>query len=136
MEKQIDWEDSISLKTDLIITDSPIFIGWLYVMEFRKNDLKDVMFINDIFKRMNKLNFPPRYDIIFHIPPTIKPVDDGVRHASQFEDKWRTASDEVLKFIFRMFPPHRFVELTKTNIIDRANECIEHILKYKREKHE
>ena len=61
---------------------------------------KETMYVNDIFKTMNKLNNPEsRYDIIFHLPPVIKPVNDGVRSKEQFDDNWRDDKNKEIEYI-------------------------------------
>ena len=69
LEKQYEWESNvINNDLDLLITDSPVHMGFLYVMEIRDpNNLKEIINVhgifNDIFKRMSKINCPPRYYI-------------------------------------------------------------------------
>jgi len=129
LEKQIEWENSIcNDKLEYMITDSPIFLGMLYTWELKDpNNLKDIITTNDIFKKMNKINCPQRYDIIFHIPPKVKPVDDGIRDKIQLTDDWRNKNNNKLKFIFEIFPPIKFIELNSIDILDRVDECIKHI---------
>lgn len=128
LEKQYNWEDSvINDNLDLLITDSPIHMGFLYAMEMRDvNNLKDNMCINDIFKRMSKLNCPPRYDIIFHLPPLWKPSEDGIRPQQHFEDGWRTEADLKIQFIFRLFPPKHFITLESDTMEGRIEECFKY----------
>ena len=129
-EKQIEWENSVPDATDLLITDSPIFLGFLYALDNRKIDsVKDTMYVNDLFKKLNKLNINHRYDIIFFLPPTLKPVKDGVRPELHFNDDWREKASNSIKFIFNMFPPKNFVILQEVEITKRVEEC----LKYMRE---
>jgi len=111
LEKQCEWEDSVcNDNLDLMITDSPVFLGFLYCTELSKSNSKEIMFFNDIFKKMVKLNFPePRYDIIFHLPPFFKPVEDGVRAEEHFQDSWREKSDSMIISIFQIFKPRIFV---------------------------
>lgn len=128
MSKQLEWEDVIPAdETDLIITDSPVHLGWLYVMGFPRDSIKSVMYINDIFKVMNKTNYPSRYDIIFHLPPVLKPVEDGVRIKEHFDEEWRKEADYKIRFIFKLFPPKKFVALQSTGIMERVEESLEHI---------
>jgi len=107
LEKQCEWEDSVcNDNLDLMITDSPVFLGFLYCTELQKSNSKEIMFFNDIFKKMVKLNFPEsRYDIIFHLPPILKPVEDGVRAEEHFQDDWREKSDSMIVSIFQIFKP-------------------------------
>ena len=130
MEKQIEWESAPPHKeTDLIITDSPVHLGFLYVMEYDRSTQKGTMYMNDIFKRLNKVNYPTRYDIIFHLPPILKPVEDGVRKDLHFDEKWRVEADTKIKFIFEIFPPKQFITITSSDIMDRVDECLGHMEK-------
>lgn len=128
MQKQLEWEDVIpSTETDVTITDSPVHMGFLYAMEIRdSNNLKDTMYVNDIFKRMNKINCPSRYDIIFHLPPVWKPVTDGIRPDHHFEDGWRSEADFKIQFIFKLFPPRHFVTIKSETLEERIEECFQH----------
>jgi nicotinamide riboside kinase len=107
LEKQYEWETSVcNDKLDLMLTDSPIFLGFIYCCDLPKNNSKEIMFFNDIFKKMVKLNYPiSRYDIIFHLEPTIKPVDDGIRSSLQFNEKWREKANLMIKATFNIFKP-------------------------------
>jgi len=129
MEKQIQWEDSIPQEeTDILISDSPIHMGWLYVMEcYPLKNQKELMYSNDVFKRLNKLNLPPRYDIVFHLPPVIAPIKDGVRSELHFDEKWRESSNNRIKFIFNLFPPLKFIEITSVGLKERVEDCITHL---------
>jgi nicotinamide riboside kinase len=126
MEKQTEWEDQVPKdNTDLIITDSPIHLGWLYVLEYGLNRQKDIMYANDIFKKLNKANYPSRYDIVFHLPPKFEPVVDGVRPELHFDPTWRSEADAMIRFIFKQFKPKEFIVLNSTSMSDRIHECME-----------
>jgi hypothetical protein len=73
-------------------------------MELKKdpNNEKETMLINDLFKILNKNNCPTRYDIIFHFPPILKAVDDGIRPKSNFDDKWRDEINDRLINCFKI----------------------------------
>ena len=130
MEKQLDWEDQVPQEhTDIIITDSPVHMGWLYVMEYNLSKRKDIMYANDIFKKLNKSNLPKRYDLIFHLPPIIKPVQDGIRPETHFDEGWRNDADATIRFIFKQFKPNNFVCLESTNLEDRVDESMHYIKK-------
>jgi len=129
MQKQIEWEDTVPPETDIIITDSPVHLGFLYATELRNpENIKDTMYYNDIFKRMNKINCPQRYDIIFHLPPVLKPVKDGIRAEIQFDDTWRKESDMKLQFIFKLFPPKNFITINAVDINERITTCMNNII--------
>lgn len=134
-EKQIEWEDSISEENvDLLVTDSPVHLGFLYSTEFITNHHKDIMVYNDIFKKLSKLNEgKPRYDIIFHLPPDIQFVQsDGIRKSEYLDEQWRIENDISIKFIFgSMFRPGKFLSINNTDIEYRTNyvlRAIEDIL--------
>jgi hypothetical protein len=129
LEKQLDWENSICTdKLDIMLTDSPIFLGFLYCCQLPKIDPKEIMFFNDIFKKMVKLNYPtPRYDIIFHLDTSLKPVDDGVREKKQFEDVWREKADTMIRAMMEIFKPKQFIPVGTTSMDKRTEFCLKQI---------
>lgn len=130
-KKQLEEENRYPDTTEVIITDSPIFLGLGYSIELRTEGLpKHTMIINDLFKEMNKLNEVPRYDIIFHLPPKLKPIRDGVRGEHQFDQGWRNEMDKKLLSIFYIFPPRKLITINSTDINDRIKECMDHINAY------
>lgn len=131
MEKQIEWEDSIPTdKTDLIITDSPVHLGFLYAAQLLTNKPKDIMVYNDIFKKLSKLNEgAPRYDIIFHLPPVLQPVDDGVRAPIHFDAEWRNQADIKLKFIFEMIFKPAYMKTILDKDMDLRTRAVINTLK-------
>jgi nicotinamide riboside kinase len=136
MQKQIEWEDSIPKDNlDVMITDSPVFVSLTYALDFKISSTKDVMVVNDIFKFLTKLNFPtPRYDIIFHLPPVLKPIEDGVRPDLHFKDDWRLQTNSRIKSTFDIFRPVKFYEIDELTIsehvvVDFVLEKIEEYLK-------
>ncbi len=124
--KQIEWEDSVCTdKLEVMVTDSPVFLGFLYANQMPRRKPKDVMLFNDIFKMMTKLNHPyPRYNYIFHFPPVLTPVDDGVRAPHQFNQEWRDDADMQIRALFKIFRPGFFVDIKAENIDDRVKECM------------
>lgn len=134
-KKQLGEEDQYPQTIDVLVTDSPVFLGFGYSIELRREgDLKDTMMLNDLYKDMNKLNQIPRYDIIFHLPPVLKPVRDGVRSELQFSDEWRREADLRLLSIFYIFPPRKLITLHSKTDEERVKEAIEHIREYTLEK--
>lgn len=126
--KQLDWEDTVPKeKTDILITEAPIFQGIAYATLSEPKDEYDVMVLNDIYKLMNKLNFPRRYDVIFHLEPVIKPVDDGTRAKEQFDDKWRNQMNERIVSVFTLFPPKNFIKIKIEDLDNRVSLCKEHL---------
>ena len=127
LEKQCDWEDSVcNAKLDIMITDSPIFLGFIYCTELPKDTSKEIMFFNDIFKKMVKLNNPiPRYDFIFHLDPTLEPIDDGIRKAEHFNPKWREKSNILIQATMEIFKPKRFLKISSPVLEERVSFCID-----------
>lgn len=112
LNKQLERETSFFSTSDLISTDSPIHLGFFYAREYANKTAKDVQILNDLFKQMNALNQNGWYDVVFHLPPVLKPVDDGVRAAHQLQDEWRTVADRRLYAVFDLvFPPKQLVVL-------------------------
>jgi len=126
LQKQLDWEDTCG-DVDLLITDGPVFQGLMYaqMMKDRKSR-KEVMLINDLMSELNKLNNPaPRYDVIFHLPPTVDPVSDGIRSAEQFDPSWRTNANAELMNVFGCFKPGLFYTVRSLSMDKRVKECME-----------
>lgn len=132
MQKQLEWEDIIDQnEIDISITDSPVHMGFLYALEIRNTNLiRDAMYVNDIFKTMTKINCPPRYDIIFHLPPIWKPSSDGVRPEEHFNNNWREKTDFKIQFIFKLFPPKNFIILKTSTFEERIEECFKYCEKF------
>ena len=132
LNKQIEWEDSLSCK--YLITDSPINIAMAYAMEMLHEDRADkkkaMMYYCDIFKKISKLNvFQPRYDIVFMLPPNSKIVDDGVRASHNFDDEWKFRMDAKIQASLQIFRPNRLIQIvsdgyTKQEIIDKCKNYI------------
>jgi len=129
-DKQIEWETHAEKDTDLLITDSPVFIAFMYVLDIRSTGKKDTMIVNDLFKKMSDLNIPSRYDFVFHLPPILKPVDDGVRPKHHLDPVWREEADQTLKMCFKLFPPKNFIVLEEVSIESRVASCVKHIKNY------
>lgn len=136
LKKQQEWEDNVcNDKLDIMLTDSPIFLGFIYTCSLPKRNSKEIMFFNDVFKEMVKLNYPkPRYDIIFHLSPDLNPVDDGVRVEQHFNEEWRKEADIMIKSAMIIFKPAHFYILEKKDLDQRVNSCISIIKKHLQEK--
>jgi nicotinamide riboside kinase len=125
LQKQVDWETSVG-EVDLLLTDSPIFLGLSYASLMNNRTEKDSMILSDLFKTLTKLDSPtPRYEIIFHLPPKLKPVDDGVRPASNFDPVWREKMDSQIISVFNIFRPEVFHVVQAETVDTRVEECIE-----------
>lgn len=128
-QKQIAVEDTVHFeKTDLLITDSPIFLGFLYALDLKNRcNCEDIMLMNNFYEMLNKANINYRYDIIFFLPPILKPVEDGVRPKLHFNEKWRKEASSNIELIFNMFPSRSFIEIKESNIDKRVEECMKYI---------
>lgn len=116
LDKQIEWEEEISPKTEVLITDSPIFLGFLYALDLRDtNSQKDTMWLNDLFRKMCKYNTPLRYDVIFHLPPR-EVVDDSVRDPEHLTESWRRRANSLMSSLFEIFPAKNFIELRSRDL--------------------
>ena len=130
-QKQVEWENTAASKADITITDSPVFLGWFYMLQCEPKDIHEFVIQDDFYKELRKLNFPEkRYDIIFHLSTAIKPQNDGVRIVEHLDDKWRDESNVYLNFIFKkVFPPKKFIEVPpftdRNQIVDY---CVKEIL--------
>lgn len=127
LNKQIEWEDSLPKEVDLLITDSPIFLSFAYSLDLMKDTAKDRMILTYIFEQLLEASSPTRYDIIFHLPPILKPVKDGIRIATHFEDEWREKMNRRLLAIAEIFPPKKLITINSVGIDERIEECMVHI---------
>jgi nicotinamide riboside kinase len=132
LEKQVEWEDSVcNEKLNVMISDSPIFLGFIYCCDLPKSNSKEVMFFNDIFKKMVKLNYPrARYDIIFHLEPLLKPVDDGIRAKEHFNDEWRMHANSMIKMTMSIFKPVKFFSIGSLDLNEKIDFCLKEINEY------
>jgi AAA domain len=110
LNKQLDWERTIS-NSKYVISDSPLPLVFLYSTTLPLKNAKEIKFMSNIYSELLKLNNPvPFYDFIFHIDPTVAPVDDGIRLPHQLDDTWRQDFNSQIKFVFQhLFPPKKFV---------------------------
>jgi len=126
--RQVEWEDRAVLATvDAMVTDSPVHLGWLYAMQMSHETKKDAMYASDLFARLCDLNVPRRYDIVFHLPPVMEAVDDNVRSSEQLDERWRKEADDLIPFVFKLFPPKQFIVVKSVALIERVTECIGHL---------
>jgi nicotinamide riboside kinase len=129
LEKQLEWEESVcNDKLDIMITDSPVFLGFMYCCDLPKTTSKEIMFFNDIFKKMVKINYPEsRYDIIFHLSPILKPTEDGIRPEQHFDESWRKSADRMIMSTMEIFKPKSFYVIDDVLLEDRIKFCLEKI---------
>jgi len=123
-EKQIEWEDNICPKTDVLITDSPIYLGFFYainLVDFRNS--KDILIYNDLFKKLSNLN--KRYDLLIHLEPVIEVVDDGIRPELHFDSKWREESNSMILNVFSLFGQKDVIKISTVDMSERVETCLD-----------
>jgi deoxyadenosine/deoxycytidine kinase len=127
--KQLEWEQSIVRETDLIITDSPIYLGFFYAKSLVNfKDEKEIMIYTDLFKKLVK--FSNNYDLIIHLNPVFTPVKDGVRPEIHFDPKWRQESNTSLFTIYSIFGQGNIEIISELDMGRRVNMCFELFKKY------
>jgi len=128
LDNQLKAEDSLPEQTDLLITDSPIFLGFMYGLDIaEEGNMKDAKYINSLFSKMNNLNQPKRYDIIFYLPDKLTKQEDGVRPEQHLDPVWRKEAEKKLNATFTIFPSTHYIEITSVEIAERTKECIKHL---------
>lgn len=125
LDKQVSREDQFNEK--IIITDSPIFLGFMYCLDLKTDKKGDELYLNHVFEKMNTLNRGRRYDIIFHLNPVINPHNDGIRLKNQLNDTWREEANNALFFVWKLFPPKKIYIIDETELHKRVDFCMEKI---------
>jgi deoxyadenosine/deoxycytidine kinase len=123
-EKQLEWEESVSKETDLLISDSPIYLGFFYaksLVDF--NDPKEVMIYTDLFKRLVKLS--NRYNLVIHLDPVLEPIRDGVRPDLHFDPNWRKESNDSLFTIYSVFGQKKIEVVSEKEMMKRVQICFD-----------
>ena len=69
LEKQLEWEETKEKNPpELLITDSPIFLAFVYSMHYKEDTIKDAAVLSNIFKKLsNWSNFPWQYFYLSNI---------------------------------------------------------------------
>jgi len=125
-EKQIELENNISDKTDIIITDSPIYLGFVFSMDIVNfNRDKDILAYNDLFNKLSLLN--NRYDYIFHLCPVIDPLKDKVRPDLHYDQEWRDRTNSIILSVFNFFGQKNIVVISNKDINDRVAICLKYL---------
>lgn len=120
LDKQLEKEELVASNTDVLITDSPIFLGFAYALLMRRmGNSKDRAVINALFERLSKLNEYYRYDAIFHINPSITYTDDGVRPVEHGQLAWRDSTETLIRSTYTIFPPKELIFVKATDLEER-----------------
>lgn len=121
--KQIEWEDSVVDQVDIMITDSPIYLGFLFAIDLVQfENPKDIIAYNSLFKRLTGIN--NRYDIVFHLEPILNPKVDGVRPELHFNEEWRKKSNSTLLGLFNMFGQKNVIVIKENALEERIASCL------------
>ena len=128
-EKQLEWETKISDKTDIMITDSPIFLGFVYSLQFERISMKDDMLLNNLFAKMLSINRPIRYDLIIHIKDSKDEITkDGIRPELHHENLWRQETESLMINVLKqMFRPKLLKITSNVNFDEKISESIDFI---------
>lgn len=137
-ENQFDRERSVDNgQVDVLITDCPIQLSYAYALELRgKTEIppkKEAMILNEMYKKLNLINYSSCYDFIFHLPPILKSIDDGVRIKKHLTQEWKEEMNNSLLSIFNIFPPKKFLMIESEDLQERVDFCLSKIKQYKYE---
>jgi nicotinamide riboside kinase len=78
LNKQLGWENNVPAANKYLITDSPVFLGYIYgSFLLEPNSLRSRILYADLSKMVIKEL--ARYDYILYLSPRIDPVLDGTR---------------------------------------------------------
>ena len=129
---QQEWEDLIDpSKVDVLLTDSPIQLAFLYATELNTGSPKDQMVMSDVFKKISRITASNPYDIIFHLPEDgILVVIDDVRDECVKDKKWRVEADAFTKSLFKMFQPRQFEIIEVSDLNTRVQWVLNSIRNY------
>lgn len=125
LEKQIQRE--MDTKAEILITDSPVILGFNYVIDYSSNSDKDIFYVGEIFKRLFTWITKNPYDILFYIPPVIPPKKDNIRPNQHFDEKWRYKNDVLMRAIPVLFKCNKVYELKSKSLDGRLRECLNYI---------
>ena len=126
INKQSRWENSQPDSVDLIVTDSPLQLAFLYACDAHTPDSKNDMVLSDIFKLILEESTARPYDIVFHLPPFAIPLEaDGVRPPLHLQPEWRKESDDFIRSSFKQFKPRNFFIVEEDTIDARVEFCID-----------
>jgi deoxyadenosine/deoxycytidine kinase len=122
-DKQIEWENNIFDEVDIMITDSPIYLGFLYTIDLVDfSNPKDLIAYNDLFKKF--VSNQNRYDLIFYLHPVIEPINDGIRKNLHFDETWRKNANVMSLNIFKMFGQKNIIEISEPDMTKRIEFCL------------
>ena len=111
-----------------MVTDSPIFLGFAYSMDLQRKSKKDDKILVDILEKMLRINRPPRYDLIIHLPPVTVPIDDGTRPAEHLDTQWRATMDEFISSsLQKLLPPKKWVRAEGDTVGKRVKFSLKQI---------
>lgn len=127
-QKQCEREDHKQIGVDIQVTDSPVPLAMIYAIAIDnpKPGSRGV----ECWKEYFSLILTRHYNIIFHLHPFESNVEDGVRPALHLDSEWRKERDIILPYVFKLFPPDHFVDVSIQNVDRRIDYCIEIIKEF------
>jgi len=127
--KQLEAETYHPKTVDLILCDSPIFLGYKYATDLHKGDVKSTKLLNELFNNINNLyTFKPHYDLLFHIAPKLEVTSDGTRRMEHLDNNWIITADKSIEgLILNLRQPYKLI--TSTDLNERVDYCCAEILK-------
>ncbi len=127
---QREWEMHINPEhTDVLLSDSPIQLAFMYATELNDGSVKSQMVMSDIFKKISRYNSEYPYDIIFHLPHDgIEVRQDDVRMSTFCDHQWRQDADAFTRSLYRMFPAKNYVNVLETSMEDRVRHVVSVIM--------
>jgi len=120
-EKQMEKEELV--KADILLTDSPVFLGFYYANDMATRSEKDIYYVSELFKKIQKWHSNNPYDIVFHLEPNIQPKEDGVRPSHQFDSEWRENANIAIKAYPIIFKAKNFFVIENLDIKRTIEFC-------------
>lgn len=119
LNKQLNWENTYSSKTNILVTDCPIQLIWAYCLDLRdKFDFskKENYILSDIFSIINKNNIPFRYDLLIRTNNNYNIIDDGIRHLTSVEPKWIYKINKYIDSSVLNFPSKKYMHINSSDL--------------------
>jgi len=126
-ENQVDWENSIAAETDVVVTDSPVFLGLVFALVFKRKSIKDDMLLGDLFKKLINENRKNQYDLIIHISQNREVKADGVRPPIHLDPEWRKNTEHLIMSTIQTFQPKKWIVLEEDDYDKRVTESLKYI---------
>lgn len=100
LDKQMEREQSIAPKADIVFFDSPIFLSYIYTN--LNYQLTSTVKNRDILLHVYEKSLQVKYDLVFYLSPFRQPTPDGVRPESLIK-----LNSDIDKMIIGFLDLHR-----------------------------